>query len=100
ATSSARCPTSTRSAASQFRSDQPQAAPSRGRPAGSRADDPRFPPAGPGRPALPPGAAALAEPGEQVVVVHHDHVVADLVLVGRAAEGMTRRRRADTAAPD
>jgi hypothetical protein len=34
--------------------------------------------------AFDPGASA--QPGEQVVVVHHDHVLADLVLPGRGAE--------------
>ena len=38
---------------------------------------------------------SLAEPGEQVVLVHHDHVVADLVLVGVPAGVGRRAGRAD-----
>ena len=43
------------------------------------------------------GEDAVGQARQQVVVVDHDHVLPDLVLVGRAAERLARRRRAQAA---
>src|SRR6202042_3749614 len=50
-----------------------------------------------GRPSPAWSSGCSAEPGEQVVVVDHDHVLADLVLMGRAAERPARRSLGDNA---